>query len=891
MALPRNGFVQPVEVVAGGPLPRNGFVQPVEVVGGAPASATPVAGGSGQFYASITAALAGETQTVVSGLVPQAGTGPGVIVGPGTLSAVDNFYKDMFILNTSLSPSKGLTAQWARVSSYVGATRTFTIDKPWDFSAEASFEVIDPVRVMLFLDIQEDVTVNKNLVLDLNGNRLQGKIDTSSADFLWIRGGSGYVTNGIQKTDFGFLKIDECVVSRRDATAYALLLTEGSNVGRAELNTCEFMGVVAGRRGFVGWQISNCLNDGQFNSVSGNTPYRLVESVAGVAVVLSSLDVSLLGQWSGACIYSENSISGASQYISILGDISAPKFVFDESLVGINARPQPCIWKCVGAGVITGTLTTSPLSGIIMTVGSAFDPAPQQTVAGDPTGFAVIVAHEMTGSITLTMTGTIFYVNCLGRQFLSGIEIQGTATSTGNVAITGGRLECSGAESALAGVHLGAPYTGTITCPILFLVRGFVQVATSIRFAANQTAGAPSVTLSGQFITEGSNFWTAYTFEAMVSSISVGTWAVSGAITAYCINASAMVTTNAVVSGGTWTVSGTIVYGFGTRGSATPMEIGGHTGTGGTLTVSSSSVLIYGGLCGQGIVAESTQTGSVTVSGTNTWQGVRFSTLQFLVAGTLIAGGTAIASGASTFSHCRFDIPTLSYVAVTCPAGSSCTGPSSQTFLHCSFSGPVQDQVLGGTITWAASTWTITHCFFSGLITFANAGSFSSVKFFHSHFDGNSSNNSIAYSGTRPTTYQYWKCSFAARPDAAGTPDIIDEYVIVPASGALTAANLVTVNASGQATNVVAGTNVILGVLINSPAGAGNPALVITRGKIMTAVSAGVANGDHLVADTAGTPTNAVTNAASVSGKNVGFALEARGATVANQSYSAIGVN
>lgn len=46
MALPENGFVQPVEVVVGGALPRNGFVQPVEVVsGGVMVVGGPITGG------------------------------------------------------------------------------------------------------------------------------------------------------------------------------------------------------------------------------------------------------------------------------------------------------------------------------------------------------------------------------------------------------------------------------------------------------------------------------------------------------------------------------------------------------------------------------------------------------------------------------------------------------------------------------------------------------------------------------------------------------------------------------------------------------------------------------------------------------------------------------
>lgn len=180
----------------------------------------PVVGGSGTLYLSIAAAIAGELAIPaqvdrITGVVPQAGTVAGSIVGPGTLSAVDEFYKDYYVVNTDTTPTNGLVSQWARVSAYVGATRTLTIDKPWDFAAESDFALVKVIRVALLKDVAEDVSSAVNFELDLAGHRLKGKIDCTAQEFHWLRGAGGYVTNGVEKSSFGLLKIDDCTETRK----------------------------------------------------------------------------------------------------------------------------------------------------------------------------------------------------------------------------------------------------------------------------------------------------------------------------------------------------------------------------------------------------------------------------------------------------------------------------------------------------------------------------------------------------------------------------------------------------------------------------------------------------------------------------------------------------
>src|SRR3972149_3041863 len=99
-------------------------------------SGSPVVGGSGATYPTIAAAIAGETEDAATTFAPQAGTVAGVIVGPGALSAIDEFYKDHWVVHASPVPTKSRQGRYARVSRYIGATQPLTIDQPWNFVAE-----------------------------------------------------------------------------------------------------------------------------------------------------------------------------------------------------------------------------------------------------------------------------------------------------------------------------------------------------------------------------------------------------------------------------------------------------------------------------------------------------------------------------------------------------------------------------------------------------------------------------------------------------------------------------------------------------------------------------------------------------------------------------------
>lgn len=868
MVLPRNGFAQPVEVVVGGPLPRNGFVQPVEVVGGSvPSPSTPVAGGSGTFYASITAALAGESQTVVSGLVPQAGTGPGVIVGPNTLSAVDNFYKDMFVVDTSVSPGNGMAAQWARVSSYVGATRTLTLDKPWDFSAEATFEIVDPVRLTVFLDITEDVTVNKNLVIDFCGNRLKGKLDITAADLCWIRGGGGFITNGVQKGDFGLLRIDECEVSRRDATIYAVLLTEGSNIGRCELSWCRFDGRVAARRGLQGWRVYYCQNVGvPSNSNTQNLPYALVESPSGgAAVVVSALDISVTGEIGGALIYSENSVTGPAAWMSIQCSISQPNAT-------CNVNPFPLSFaRAQGSGTLTLTVT----GGQITITSSGAVPVPIQGHAA----LHMVSALNLTGTINVNFGSTGIEVYGLS-QHCTGLGVEGSSDMTGSITVSGNVTMRCEEQNDLFFINIESRLNGgSISWAASINIYG--GTLSVIRIAAAQNAGAPTVTISGQIIIQGTQFQGE--FFDIEANVSVGTWTISGNIF-FQGQGNQLMQVPSGWSAGTINVSSSTIYlTFWDAGISPGFLLLSWAATGGSATISGSTFIDgvhFNGVCR--IIQGTGTGGTATYSGpVNIYNG-SFEGEMNVVIGTG-NGVTCVVSGALAFFSCRFESD-CNFVRTT-NAGSSVTGPPSLVMEHCTILGSPQTVVGPGTNTWANATLRFRHCHIEGLFT-GSLTPFTTVEAYHSRFNGNSANNSVSVSGTLPTTYRYWKCSFAA--DVSGlTPEIIDDYVTLPAAAALSRGQPVTVNASGQAAACVAA-SIVEGVSLDAPAGAGSRTVVVRRGKAFVTCKAGVAAGDNLALDLA-TNTQMATSPFTP-GQNGGWALEAVGTTIAGKSYSLVNV-
>lgn len=849
-------------------------------VGGVPQK-PPVLGGSGRQYWTIRDALAGEAAlaVTVAGVVPQAGTGAGVVVFQAAQSAVNNFYKDQYILNTDTTPTNGLVAQWMRISDYVGATRTATGDKPWDFSGESTVSVIQPARISLQGDVSEDVTITIPLELNLQGHKILGKVDVTGGGFLWIRGGSGYITNGIQKTDFGFLKIDDCVVSRRNTTVYAVLMTEGSNLGSVELSNCTFMGRVSGRRGFISWNIDNCINNGL--SESGiNVPYTLVESIAGVAVVVSQFVAEIDSQLGGAFFYSENSITGATAYMSMTGIIRIP---MEYNL--LSASPEKWSFvKAVNAATLTLTATTGDchLSVVGPTQSSAVS-------LSDIPILSFVNTLNFTGTCSWAPpAGLTFTMNCSG--LLQIVLVEGTSDTTGSITAGGGnakRIFASGAD-----IHLfdngGSAFKGA-----LVISGGGIQIQSCRQFGwtdlgADITAGAPTFTVSAAVTIDDCQAFVG-SFDTNTHNISVGTWTWSGNLALKNAGVGASIwALGSLVSGGTWTVSGNFSAQGSFNSSNTPsltaVRILAHSGTGGTITVS-GTVDFQGGRQPMDLVLVdgAGATASMTSATVNVYYVVVSGSRTIVTAST--STSTASLTGTVVYGHCQFE-GSVSFLASN-PAGASVTGPVALSFYHCAFMSTLRPQSSGGgTFAWGAgAALKFFHCHIEGLYTVVYTP-FTTHQAFHTRFNGNSSNKSIAGSGTRPTTLEYWGCTAAARYDDI-LPNWLAVYDVLPAQAALVQGQPVKVNAANQYQVCVAA-SIVDGVSYDAPAGAGSRTVAIRDGRCFVAAKAGTANGDNLALDLV-TPTQ--TNlAAFTPGQNVGTALEAVGTTVAGKSYAAVNV-
>jgi len=837
-------------------------------IGGVP-RLPPVVGGSGRRYWTIADALAGESAqaVTVAGIVPQAGTQAGVVVFQAGQSAVNNFYKNQYVLDTDTTPTNGLVAQWARISDYIGPSRTATLDKSLDFSAESSVDVIQPARIALEEDVTEDVLVTIPVEIDLQGHKITGKIDVTAGQFCWIRGGLGYVTNGIQKTDYGLLKVDDCAVSRRDATLYALLLTSDSNLGRCEISKCEFFGRVAARRGFMGWGIYYCKNEGIPNSAGDNLPYTLVESPSGgAAVVVSALDISIFSEFGGAVLYSENSITGPAAYIVLQATLS------QAAAVALK-NPFPVSFaRASGAA----TLTCTPLaSGYLTFISHGANPP---SSAMKPT-IQIFSALNFTGVASIDLSATGFLVDAVGHDVI-GVTIEGASDMTGSITISGGATFTADPSTDFFLVNLESRMNGgsIIYSATTTLTGG---IPSFIRFDANQNAGAPVLTISGQIIGRDMELQGAITDFVGATAVSVGTWTVSGNLFLDA-KGNNLVTVTSGFSGGTINVSSSTIYViFKNAGVSPSFVLLDFAGTGGTCTISGTLHVQAEHYPSFSRIAQATGTGgTATVSGAVTVYGMSCQLESNVVLATG-NGATAVVSGAITYFSCRFESD-FNFVRTT-NAGAAVTGPSSLTFEHCTIIGGPQTVVGAGTNTWTNATLVYRHCYIGDIFTLFGPA-YTSVEAFHTRFNGNSGNKSITASGTRPATYRLWKCSYAARYDDI-QPEVLDVYDVLPAQAALVRGQPVFVNTANQYQVCVA-SSIVDGVSLDAPAGAGSRTIAVRQGRVYVSAKAGTVNGDNLALDIA-TPTQCYTSPF-LPGQNVGTALENVGATIAGKCYAAV---
>jgi hypothetical protein len=833
------------------------------------------AGGSGEVFSSLQAAIDTEAATEET-IVPQPGTSSGILVGPATLVPVDDFYMDYYVVNTDTTPSNGLAAQWARVSSYDGATRTFTLDKPWDFSAESDVTLVLPARVWLIQDTDEDIVIPESIELNLEGHRIRGTVDITGGIFRWIRGAGGFITNGVQKINFGVLRTDDCTVSRRNEEIYALLMTEGSNLGRCEVMNCRFGGRVAGRRGYIGWKIENCTNDGVV-TVSGtqDIAYALVESIAGVAVVVTACDISVNSELGGAFFYSENSITGPAAFVSIDANIVAPS-----GALGTVVTPRHfSLFMAAGASVLTISWLTGASAITIGSFRSLLNTGVFATL------FCVVrVSTAFSGTLTITLSQQIA-CEMDGETSTSIVQVEGAGDVSGTVTISGSTISIKGAvqNGSIRVIILNARLTGSISVSSSLSMNG--ALVGHILYNVSQNAGAPSITISGPITAYSNAAFSYVTFSAGIT-VSTGTYTISGAQRSEAAQPIDTGVWTSAVTGGTWIISAPLSF-IVLNGSNSYTHLS-FSGSGGTVTYSGTNSISKPHRFSSGaplvLVSHGGSGGSAVITGAVNIFYWASSAASMRLATATVSGGTASLTGAVVLYSCYSEGSVIFLNAV---AGATVVGPTSVTLEYFNTDSTLTTTVGAGTITWAGATLIFRHCHIQGLFTLVGTN-FTTIEAFLSTFNGNSSNNSVTATGTRPTTYRYWKCSFQARYETL-LPEVIEAYAIFPAAAAIAAGQVCTVNAAAQATPAVAGTTALEGVALTAAAAANNPTILVTKGRIFVDTTAGTVSGDTTINDAAGVPSSQVVGAPVV-GRRVGRALEAVGTTRAGESYTEVNI-
>lgn len=870
-----------------------------ELLGLSKSSSIPsVIGSSGATYNTINEAITGEASqgdtvsfAVVSG-------GVGTVTGPGTLSAIDNFYKNYWLVNTG-TPTNGMQSMHAKVVSYNGTTKTFILDSPFNWVGEVNVTITKTIKISLLNSITEDVVLNSihGVELNLSGCTITGSISVASGVFIWIR--TGYVSDGIIKSNNGTIILDALTVSRSESSIYSFLINQSSTISRAVLRKCDFRGRVSARVIRMAWEIHYCRNQGVVDSQGNDLPYVMCESTGGLVLNPLQLSVQVTSEFSGSIFYADiaSTISTVGIYLSVQGLFSLSKD-FANPTQNASFQRDISIWRAHSSGVIACTVIPGEVDinyegyGVINTV----DPE---------ASFSVIQAHELTGSISVVYnnSGTNAGFRFLGNnliQSLAIIVVTGAATTTGNISMTGNLLlTLANVVGDLRCVRLDAQTTSTITLsnPISYITNG----TNTFGFLYNdavQNVGAPVVNISSSFSSTGGT---------VLGIVNLGTlttlnFTLSGAVTANNVGDFQFMDTS--LSGGIFQATGVVnVYRTGAT-SATTTAIARNNGTAGTISVT-NTVSIVGGRSiaftlvrsqGNGVTCQIT--GNVRISYLYMDGGV----------GLVQAFGTgsvARVTGQVKLVKCSF-VNEVSVVQGN-TATSSVTGPSSLVIDNCSFIDETSAVPGAGTslslvgranlgpITWTNPTIEVFNTTFDGqvFLTPAPISQIALLEFTSCFFSGNQSSNpgiaptkSIdASTATRPLIYRFWACHFRSRYNDL-LPEVIYDWTIRPPEIALVDGQLATINSSANATDPVAA-SILEGVNLSLIASIANdPSILVRRGEIFVNTSLIVATGDNLILDAA-IPVQA-TVGASVIGQRVGRALENSGTSFAGKTYTAV---
>lgn len=837
-------------------------------VNGADDAGPVVIGQSTAPYESIAAFIAGEPSQSAADVAAASSAGSVTATAlPAWLAVGD------YVVDADATPGTGLVYRFGKILTIVGNVITF--DAPWNFGAAETLAYRSPQVGTLVRPQTENVTFTNPVIFNGGTNQLTGTLDVTAGVFTKVTDLS--ITNGVTFTSAGVFILEKCDIDARAGTIYSYIMTSGSNLGRTIMFNCQLYGVVAGRRGYGGWEIDDCRNNG-IAETDQNCPWRPFEALA--ALTLSDVDIFVTGEYAGCIVYSSHA-TGATGTPTWNVEINGVK---PKTLATINNPiQQPTCFGAVwvnGAGVANLT----PAAGGHQKVQYANHDNP--FTASIPTStVSQIRTVNMTGSCAFSFANMSPVFLLIGNINSSDIVVTGSSANTGNITITGGFGSFEGNGFAYQQVRFDlVDYQGTLAdgnAPFLYGCNS----AARILFNSCAIGGTPpTVTLSGAISSIHMG-----TFQCIATggspTVSAGTFTISGAHTMAGCNTVSFISVGAFCSGGTWAWSGTIAIQYSGNAPTTGVSLIVISATGGTFTVSSSTVYVAGFNCGGFTLASCLGAGATVAVTAAT---VRVRGFKMTAAVSLIVSNTATSTtsctGAIQFEYCSFGGATIFMNATT--AGGSVTGSTSVVFYNCNFESTFADRNAIGTVTLATANWQFNTCTFTGLFT-ATGTSFTTLYWFTCTFKA--SPIPITISGTRPTNLTAFKCQgLSDLWLTTNTLEVVDEYFALNTAVGVTQGDLITMGIGiGKWETCTANTDIVEGIALTTVAAAGQ-CIGVVRGRIFVRADASVLAKDYCIQDPAA-PHRAILGAPTP-GKGSIRAFENAGATIAGKAYSSVGV-
>lgn len=799
-------------------------------------------GGSGvQYSGTFAAALAAEAALAPAEVTftPASATA-GTITGPGTLSAANDAYNGYEVVDMDAAPGNGLVGRRAKVLDYDGTTKVLTIDKPWNFTGEVDLVLTKKARVVVTKDIVGDISIDKSVEVEFGGHKVTGKIDIVPGGALVELTNIGGVTNGIQNSSRAtIVMVDDKKIETRDGGIYSFINTNGVDYGRVIMEGCTFAGVIAGRRGYGGWEVYDCRTDGAPETDS-NFAWRLFEAPTGITLAVKNADFYLRSEFPGAIFYTEDTgvMTGATAAIYGRGALSIPKRTFANS-----AEPlQPCLFSVsVAKGAAQASMTAVASSRIRLHVADSHDPA--FTVPGTLEGVCNTTLVNFTGTYNFTWTSMAVQFFSSNSVLMISTLVTGSVTCSGTVTLVGVGLNIISSNTTAYQLFLAGKISSNISDNGSIVCVGVLNTFARIRFNVNQDAGTPSFTFNGSatVVGTGSGLIT-WSFNAGIAISGLGTVTCSGAMNGRGLT--------------TWSNSVSNVVTVGIFVTSSDMQLEFQFGNGTSLNMCTSScttATVTNTLSSSGInITIDGMLQGLTLAGNNDVAGAQ----AYCTATTIrIHGGMC----AATFNMVRAGGGTGALVKCTgtiywdgitffggmnmssCDvAGNTAEMPVAMEFIKCHFKDDVKfTSSAVGTTTWSAASMIFKNCFFdvgADLYLPTVAQHFTTLEWYDCTFLGD------IYEGAgiaRPTTYRFWQCNIKGTLSNNGQyPDIIKKYQRGSAAGSITRGQLIMRDPADNTLKAVTAGNRVVGVALDTQSG--GTLTVIEDGRVPVKAKVGV---------------------------------------------------